>query len=137
MQSVVAGLDDENYAYSSDDQEEQERSALFDEEDQVFFSDTDEIESAVPCSNGSVNNGEVSGTFATTFAIVTFTCLPDLNTEHILLSMLHIGLGLLLKFRGKKMYEFQKSLKPDPCGLRWVHHVDIKWRFVFPVTFSE
>ena len=58
MQSVVAGLDDENYMYSSDDQEEQERSALFDEEDQVFFSDTDETESAAPCSNGYINNGE-------------------------------------------------------------------------------
>lgn len=80
VQSVVAGLDDENYMYSSDDHEEQEQSALFDEEDQVFFSDTDEIESAVPCSNGSVNNGEVSSMCATTFAIVTFTCLPNLNT---------------------------------------------------------
>lgn len=36
VQSVVAGLDDEKYTYSSDDQEEQERSALFDEEDQVY-----------------------------------------------------------------------------------------------------
>ena len=69
----MAGLDDENYRFSSDDQEEQERSALFDEEDQVFFSDT-----AVPCSNGSLNNGEVSGTCASTFAIVTFTCLPNI-----------------------------------------------------------
>ena len=68
MQSAVAGLDDENYAYSSEDEEEQEQSALFDEEDQVFFSDTDEAESAAPCSNGYVNNDEVSGT--TTFAIV-------------------------------------------------------------------
>jgi len=68
VQSVVAGLDDENYMDSSDDQEEQERSALFDEEDQVFFSDTDEAESAALCSNDYVNNDEVSGT--TTFAIV-------------------------------------------------------------------
>lgn len=78
MQSVVAGLDDENYMYSSDDQEEQEQSALFDEEDQVFFSDTDETESAAPCFNGCVNNDEVSGT--TTFAIVIWTCKPNLNT---------------------------------------------------------
>ena len=67
MQSVVAGLDDENYTYSS---EEQEWSALFDEEDQVVFSDTDGIESAVPCSNGSVNNCDVSGTCATTFELI-------------------------------------------------------------------
>lgn len=80
VQSVVPGLDDENYTYSSDDQEEQEQSALFDEEDQVFFSDTDEIESAVPCSNGYVENGEVCDTCTTTFAIVVFTCLPNLNT---------------------------------------------------------
>ena len=82
MQSVVTGLDDENYMYSSDDQEEQERSALFDEEDQVFFSDTDETENAAPCSNGYVNNDEVSGTatFAsvmymyTKFEYITCTC---------------------------------------------------------------
>ena len=77
VQSVVAGLDDENYTYSSD---EQERSALCDEEDQVFLSDNDEIESAVPCSNAYVKNGEVSGTCTTTFATVIFTCLPNLNT---------------------------------------------------------
>ena len=77
---MVAGLDDENYIYSSDDQEEQEQLALFDEEDQVFFSDTDDTESAVPGSNGYVNNDEVSGT--TTFAILicTCTCIPNLNT---------------------------------------------------------
>ena len=73
VQSVVAGLDDENYTYSSD---EQEQSALFDEEDQ----DNDEIESAVPCSNAYVKNGEVSGTCTTTFTIVIFPCLPNLNT---------------------------------------------------------
>lgn len=73
MQSVVAGLDDENYMYSSDDHEEQEQSALFDEEDQVFFSDTDEIESAVPCSNGSVNNGEVSSNYICHCHIYMFT----------------------------------------------------------------
>ena len=69
IQSVVAGLDDENdmYMYSSDDQEEKEQSVLFDEEDQVFFSDTDEKESAASCSNGYVNSDEVSST--TTFAI--------------------------------------------------------------------
>ena len=78
MQLVVAGLDDENYMYSSDDQEEQERSALFDEEDQVFFSDTDEADSAAICSNDYVNNDEVSGT--TAFAIVIFTCIPNMNT---------------------------------------------------------
>ena len=79
MQTVVAGLDDQNYVYSSDDQEEQEQSALFDEEDQVFFSDTDETESAATCSNGDVNNGEVRST--TTFAIVIFTCMPNLDTN--------------------------------------------------------
>ena len=73
MESVVAGLD-ENYMYSSDDQQEEEQSALFDEEDQVFFSDTDETESEVPCSNGYTNNGEVSDT--TIFAIVMCTCIP-------------------------------------------------------------
>ena len=67
MQSVVAGLDDENDMYHSDDHEEQEQSVLFDEEDQVFFSDTDEKESAASCSNGYVNSDEVSST--TTFAI--------------------------------------------------------------------
>lgn len=34
----------------------------------MFFSDTDEAESAALCSNDYVNNDEVSGT--TTFAIV-------------------------------------------------------------------
>ena len=81
MESVVAGLDDENYMYSSDDQQEQEQSALFDEEDQVFFSDTDETEIEVPCSNGYANNGEVSDT--TIFAIVMCTCIPNLNTYHV------------------------------------------------------
>ena len=57
--------------------------------------------------------------------------------SYLLLSMLHIGVGLLLNFRGKKIYEFQKSLKPDSCGLCLVQHVDIKWRFVFPITLSE
>ena len=103
-QSVVAGLDDEKYTYSSD---EQERSALFDDEDQVFFSDNDEIESAVPCSNGYVKNGEVSGTRTTTFAIVIFTCLPNLNTQHIHVSMLHIGVGLSFNLRRKKYVNFK------------------------------
>ena len=73
MQSVVTGLDDENYMYSSDDQEEHEQSALFDEEDQVFFSDTDETESATPCSNGYVNDDEVSGTATFTSVMCMYT----------------------------------------------------------------
>ena len=38
----------------------------------MFFSDTDETESAVPGSNGYVNNAEVSGKCTTTFAIAIY-----------------------------------------------------------------
>ena len=47
MESVMDNIDDENS--SCDDPEEQEQPVLFDDEDQVFFSDTGEQETGVPC----------------------------------------------------------------------------------------
>lgn len=59
MESMVEGFGN-NESSSSDDQEEQEWPALYDDEDQVFFSDTDEPEAVVPCFNGYDNTSEVS-----------------------------------------------------------------------------